>query len=447
MGGGTNRCNLHAIASFASTRAASFAPPDAPCLCMTSFSTPTAPQNAAALDSSGDALARRNALFLAAAQALAGGNASVLFATGAITGAMLAPQPSLATLPVSIFMAGMAAGTLPVGWISRVYGRRAAFVAGCLLGACFGMLAALAVYLRSFELFCGSTFLGGLYASVAQSYRFAAADTASDAFKPKAISWVLAGGVLAGVLGPQMVQVTMDMFAPYLFLASYLAQAGAALLALTVVWQVRLPPPQPIEAIGARPLRVIALQPRFIAAVICGVASYVLMNLLMTSAPLAMKMCGLPLSASNTAIQWHVVAMFGPSFFTGGLIARFGAEKIIAAGLALTAAAALTGMAGITVWHFWICLALLGLGWNFGFIGASAMVVSTHLPSERNKVQALNDFLVFSMTALGSFASGQVLTRYGWSVVNQVTFPPIALSLAALIVALAMARRTRLAAL
>ena len=393
----------------------------------------------------GDHLARRNALFLAAAQALAGANATVVFATGAITGAMLAPDPSLATLPVSIFVAGMAAGTLPGGWVSRVYGRRAAFVAGCALGGCFGLLAALAVYWRSFELFCGSTFLGGLYAGVAQSYRFAAADTASEAFKPKAISWVLAGGVLAGVLGPQLVQATMDLFPPYLFMASFLTQAGVALIAMLVVWQVRLPKPLPAQTAGARPLRVIAVQPRFVAAVVCGVASYVLMNLLMTAAPLAMKMCGLPLSASNTAIQWHAVAMFAPSFFTGALITRYGAERIVAAGLVITAAAALTGLSGITAWHFWICLALLGVGWNFGFIGASAMVVSAHLPSERNKVQAFNDFLVFGVTAMGSFASGQVLTRYGWNMVNLVTFPPIAISLATLLAVAALSRRTRMA--
>ncbi len=394
----------------------------------------------------GDRLARRNALYLAAAQALAGANASVIFATGAVTGSLLAPDPALATLPVSVFVAGMAAGTLPAGWISRTWGRRAAFVTGALCGCLCGLVAALAIYLQSFALFCCATFLGGLYAGVAQSYRFAAADTASDAFKPKAISWVLAGGVLAGVLGPQLVQLTMDAFVPYLFLVSFLAQAAVALVAVLIVWQVRLPLPQAADTLGARPLGTIAAQPRFIAAAVCGVASYVLMNLLMTSAPLAMKLCGLPLSASNTAIQWHVVAMFGPSFFTGSLITRFGAEKIVAAGLALTAVAALVGMSGITALHYQASLALVGLGWNFGFIGASAMVVATHSAAERNKVQAFNDFLVFGMTALGSFASGQVLVRFGWTMVNLVTFPPIALSLVTLVVAVALARRGRISA-
>ena len=409
---------------------------------MTALATPAPAMTAA----SGDRLARRNALFLAAAQALAGANASVIFATGAVTGSLLAPDPSLATLPVSVFVAGMAAGTLPAGWISRTWGRRAAFVTGALCGCFCGLICALAIYLQSFAVFCIGTFLGGLYSGVAQSYRFAAADTASDAFKPKAISWVLAGGVLAGVLGPQLVQVTMNAWVPYLFLVSFLAQAAVAVAAMLIVWQVRLPLPQALDTAGARPLGVIAMQPRFIAAVVCGVASYVLMNLLMTSAPLAMKLCGLPLSASNTAIQWHVVAMFGPSFFTGSLITRFGAERVVAAGLALTAAAALVGMSGITALHYQACLALIGLGWNFGFIGASAMVVATHRPQERNKVQAFNDFLVFGMTALGSFASGQVLTRYGWTMVNLVTFPPIAFSLAALLLAAALARRGRIPA-
>ena len=394
----------------------------------------------------GDRLARRNAVYLAAAQALAGANASVIFATGAVTGSLLAPDPAMATLPVSVFVAGMAAGTLPSGWISRTYGRRAAFIAGCLCGALCGLLAAFAVYRQSFLLFCYATFLGGLYAGVAQSYRFAAADTASDAFKPKAIAWVLAGGVLAGLLGPQLVQLTMNVWAPYLFMASFLTQAAVAVVAMAVVWQVRLPVPRLEDTAGARPLRVIAAQPRFVAAAVCGVASYVLMNLLMTSAPLAMKLCGLPLSASNTAIQWHVVAMFGPSFFTGGLIARFGAERIVATGLALTAAAALVGLSGISSLHFQACLALAGLGWNFGFIGASSMVVATHLPQERNKVQAFNDFLVFGLTALGSFASGQVLVRFGWNMVAMVTFPPIAMSLAALLIATALTRRARQAA-
>ena len=197
------------------------------------------------------------------------------------------------------------------------------------------------------------------------------------------------------------------------------------------------------QAAPGRPLSVIARQPVFIAAAICGVIAHVLMNLVMTSAPLAMRLCGLTLSDSNLAIQWHVVAMYGPSFFTGGLIARFGAPKVVAAGLAFTALAALTDLSGLTQWHFWTGLVLLGIGWNFGFIGASAMVVLSHRPEERNRVQSFNDFLVFGMTAFGSLMSGQILANFGWSWVNLVTFPPLLISLVALSAAAVLGARTR----
>jgi len=187
-------------------------------------------------------------------------------------------------------------------------------------------------------------------------------------------------------------------------------------------------------------------RPRIAVAMICAMVSYALMNLVMTSAPLAMQFCGLTVSDSNIAIQWHVVAMYGPSFFTGSLISRFGAPKVVAAGLALTAAAAAVDLSGLTVWHFWIGLVLLGAGWNFGFIGASAMVVQTHRPEERNRVQAFNDFLVFGFTAAGSFSSGQILANYGWNAVNLVTFPPLLVSLGALVFAgMALARRAKAA--
>ncbi len=269
-------------------------------------------------------------------------------------------------MPVSVFVVGMAAATLPTGWISARYGRRAAFIAGSGCGVLMGVLAAIAVVAASFWLFCLATFFAGAYAAVTQSYRFAAADTASDAFKPKAISWVMAGGVLAGFIGPQLVQHTMDLWPPYTFALSYAAQALVALAAMAIVAQVKIPlPPRPVAGQG-RTLGQIAAQPKFIAAVVCGVVSYGLMNLVMTSAPLAMKMCGHAIADSNLAIQWHVVAMFAPGFFTGSLISRFGAPAVIAAGLALTAAAGVVDIAGTTVPHFWLGLILLGVGWNFG---------------------------------------------------------------------------------
>ena len=380
----------------------------------------------------GDALARSNVRKLAIAQALGGANSAVIFATGAIVGATLAPSVALATVPISVSVVGLACGTLPVGSISRAYGRRVAFLLGAGCGALCGVLGAVALLYGSFALFCCATFFGGLYGAATQSYRFAAADGASAAYRPKAVSWVMAGGVFAGVLGPQLVQWTMDIWPPYLFAASYVAQAVVAVIAMALLSTVDAPKPAPADLHGGRPLLEIARQPRFIAAAICGVVSYSMMNLVMTSAPLAMKMCGLSLSDSNFGIQWHVVAMYGPSFFTGSLIVRFGASRIVALGLVLEAIAAVIGLSGITAMHFWVGLVVLGVGWNFGFIGASALVLETHRPQERNKVQAFNDFLVFGVMAAGSFSSGQLLASFGWSAVNAVVFPPVLLGLAML---------------
>src|ERR1700688_184022 len=381
---------------------------------------------------SGDARVRSNVVRLAAAQALTGANAAVIFATGSIVGATLAPSISLATLPISVYVLGIAAGTLPTGAISRAYGRRVAFIIGTACGTLTGLLGALAILRGSFALFCCATFLGGLYGAVSQSYRFAAADSASAAFRPKAVSWVMVGGVFAGVLGPQLVQWTMDIWPPYLFAFSFVMQAMVALVAMAVLSGVDAPKPAPSDLHGGRPLFEIARQPRFIAAALCGVISYPMMNLVMTSAPLAMKMCGLSLSDSNFGIQWHVVAMYGPSFFTGSLIARLGAPRIVALGLSLEAVGAMIGLSGITALHFWATLIVLGVGWNFAFVGASALVLETHRPQERNKVQAFNDFLVFGMMAVGSFSSGQLLANYGWSMVNKVVSPPLLLGLAVL---------------
>jgi MFS family permease len=395
----------------------------------------------------GDARARSNVARLAAAQALTGANSAVIFATGSIIGATLAPDISLATVPLSMYVVGLATGTLPSGAISRTYGRRVAFIIGTGCGVLTGLLASYAILRGSFVLFCCATFLGGLYGAVSQSYRFAAADGTSSAFRAEAVSWVMAGGVLAGVFGPQLVQWTMDVWPPYLFAFSFVVQAVVALAAMAILSGVDAPKPAPSDLHGGRPLFAIVRQPRFIAAAICGIVSYPMMNLVMTSAPLAMKICGLSVSDSNFGIQWHIVAMYGPSFFTGSLIARFGAPKIVATGLLLEAAAATVGLTGITVLHFWATLIVLGVGWNFGFVGASALVLETHRPQERNKVQAFNDFLVFGMMAIGSFSSGQLLANYGWSAVNMAVYPPVLLGLVVLtLFSFARRRGTRLQA-
>lgn len=376
--------------------------------------------------------ARGNIARLAIAQALAGANSVVVYATGAIVGNSLAPNPALATLPISIFVIGMAAGTLPAGAIAQRHGRRAAFLIGTGCGVVVGLLAALAVMLGSFWLFCTAMVFGGIYAAVVLSFRFAAADCVPTARRARALSFVMAGGVLAGVIGPQLVTDTMDLWMPHMFAATFVAQAAVAALSALVLLGVRLPMPTGAESTGGRPLGVIARQPRFVMAVICGVVSYLLMNFLMTAAPLAMHICGLSQGASDLGIQWHVIAMYAPGFFTGRLITRFGAPRVVTAGLALMGASAVAGLLGVDVAHFWLTLILLGIGWNFGFIGASALVLECHRPEEKARVQSFNDFAVFGAVAVGSFVSGGVLTAYGWNTVLRLSFVPLALAILAL---------------
>lgn len=378
---------------------------------------------------------RGNVVRLAIAQALAGANSTVIYATGAVVGDMLAPAKALATLPISIFVVGMAACTLPAGAIAQRYGRRAAFMIGTGCGVLAGLVGSLAVLYASFWLFCTATFLGGVYAAVVLSFRFAAADCAAPERRPRALSAVMAGGVFAGVIGPQLVTYTMDLWQPYLFAATYLAQAAVAALSLLVLVGVRLPMPTDADVEGGRPLSVIARQPRFIGAVICGVVSYLLMNFLMTAAPLAMKFCNLSQESANLGLQWHVIAMYAPSFWTGRLITRVGAPKVVATGLLLIAASSAVGLFGIEVAHFWATLILLGLGWNFGFVGASAMVLECHRPEEKARVQSLNDFIVFGTMAFGSFLSGGLLSEYGWNAVLWISFLPLVFAFAALVFA------------
>jgi predicted MFS family arabinose efflux permease len=372
-----------------------------------------------------DDLARRNAMVLALAQALAGGNNTVIVSTASIVGAVLAPDKALATLPITAMVLGMWLGTLPVGALARRFGRRFALQVGSAFGVMSGLISYSAVLDGQFWLLLIGTFCGGLYAAAHQSYRFAAADTASEAYRPKVVSWVLAGGVFAAVIGPQLVIFTKDLLPPYLFAASYLGQSACALIAAAVLVFVKIPPLPATRAGHARPLAEIIRTPRFIVAVACGMASYAMMNMIMTSAPLAMVGCGHSVTDATLGIQWHVLAMYAPSFITGGLIGRFGIERITGIGLGLIALTAVVGIAGVTVAHFWSALVLLGIGWNLAFIGATTMVTQCHRPEERNKVQAFNDFLIFGSMAIASFSSGQLLEYLGWQAVNEVIFPTI----------------------
>ncbi len=395
----------------------------------------------AATEITDDRLAARNALVLAVAQALAGGNTTVIVATGGIAGALLAPDPALATLPISVMALGMWMGTLPVGMLAKTCGRRFALQTGSAFGVLSGLIACAAMWSGSFSLLLFGALCGGLYAAAHQSYRFAAADTASLHFRAKAVAWVLAGGVFAAVIGPQIVILTKDTWPAYLFAGTYLAQSACAVLAaavLTLLKNAPLPTPQMLAQ--GRPLAQVIRQPRFVVAVICGLASYGMMNLLMTSAPLAMVMCNHSVGDAALGIQWHVMGMYAPSFFTGALIARFGLRTVMATGLALIVAAATVGLLGIALWNFWVSLALLGVGWNFAFIGATTLVTECHGIGERNKVQAFNDFLVFGSMALASFSSGALLSRFGWTAVNEVVFPVI-VAAAVLLAWGALARR------
>jgi len=390
-----------------------------------------------------DRLAKRNALLLAMAQAIGGASASIVITTGSLVGySMLDSDKSLATVPVSAMVLGTAFGTIPAGIIMRRFGRRAGFMAAALVSAFSGVLAAYAVFLNAFLLFALACGIGGFAGAFVQQYRFAAADTASDAFKPNAISWVLAGGILAGIVGPNTVIFTKDLFSPILFAGTYLAQAGLALVSMGLLVFIKIPTPprQSHTQAGGRPLAQIMRQPRFIVAAACGICSYALMSLVMTATPLAMIGCGLSETNAALGIQWHVLAMFGPSFFTGSLIARFGKERIVSIGLSLLAGCSIVALMGIELSHFWTALVLLGLGWNFGFIGATAMLTDTYRPEERNLVQAANDFLVFGFVAAASFSSGALLNSFGWSTVNILVFPFVVLCLG-LLVWLAVAER------
>ena len=378
-------------------------------------------------------LTRRNLHLLVAAQALGGASPPIIISLGGIVGQQLARDASLATLPVSLYNLGLALSTIPAALLMRRLGRRVVYAVGALL-ALLGALAATAgIAKASFMLFCLGTAIAGFYGACVQSYRFAAADMVEPALRPQAISRIMLGGLAAAVIGPQVVIWTRDAWPALPFAGSFLGQAGLALLALPVLLLLRLPAAAQDEAQAgaapARPLAQIASSPAFLVAVLAGIVSYGLMAFIMTAAPMAMVGAGHTVGAAALGIQWHVLAMFAPSFFTGHLIARFGKRSITALGLLLIAAAGLLALAGLELMHFWGSLVLLGLGWNFGFVGATALVTDSYRPAERAKVQALNDFLVFGTVALASFGAGSLLSSAGWLRINVVMLPLLGLTL------------------
>ena len=353
---------------------------------------------------------------------------------GAVVGNILAPDKTLATLPISAFVVGMAVSTLPVGAIARLHGRRAAFLVGTGAGVIAGLLATGAVLLGSFWLYCLAAFLGGAYAAVVLSFRFAAADCVPFERRARAMSFVMAGGVFAGVIGPQLVTHTMDLWPPYLFAATHVAQAAVAAVSALVPRRRPHPDAEPdrdrgrTAVDGDRPPAAFRRRRHLRGRVLHG-----------HELPDDRRAAGdadvrsLPGSA-NTGLQWHIIAMYAPGFFTGHLITRFGAPRVVAAGLTLIALSAAAGLMGVDVPHFWVMLILLGVGWNFGFVGASALVLGCHRPEERTRVQSLNDFLVFGTMTIGSLSSGGLLTTSGWSTVLAVSFVPLAAAVLALVV-------------
>lgn len=368
---------------------------------------------------------------LVAAQSLGGASPPIIISLGGLVGQQLSTNPTASTLPVSIYQLGLALSTLPAAWIMNRMGRRAAYVLGAILGVISGVVAAQGIAHGNFITFCIGTALAGFYAACVQSYRFAATDMVPSDEQAKAISRVMIGGLIAAIIGPQVVIWTRDALPATPFAGSFYSQAVLALLALPLLMGLRLPPPQAKSAAAgdARLLGEIARTPQFIVACAAGVVSYGLMAFLMTAAPMAMVGCGHSVGEAAMGIQWHVLAMFVPSFFTGKLIARFGKRPITALGLIMIGAAGALALMGLDIFHFWGSLILLGVGWNFGFIGATALLTECYRPSERAKVQALNDFLVFGTVAVASFGSGQLLHSAGWNGINIGMLPLVAIVL------------------
>ena len=398
------------------------------------MSTAVLPQPAA------DARARRNVLVLVAAQAVLGSQITMIFTIGGLAGQILAPNPCLATLPISMIVFGSMTTAPWLSGLMQSLGRRDGFLIGAAGGLAGSAIGAWGLAADSFGLLLAGSYLTGIYMSAQGFYRFAATDTATEAFKPKAISYVMAGGLLSALIGPQLVKVTADA-TDVAFLGSYAAAAAINLLGMALFLLLDIPkPPAPSEgeARGRTRAQLLAT-PRIAVAVICAMVSYALMNLVMTSTPLAVVGCGFGAGAAADVVSAHVLAMFAPSFFTGHLIARFGAPRIVGAGLAILGGAGVVALMGVDLGNFFVALILLGIGWNFGFIGATAMLSASHRPEERGRVQGMNDMIVFGFVTVASLASGGLMNCsggdvvQGWTAVNLAMIPGLALAGAALL--------------
>jgi len=385
----------------------------------------------------------RNVALLASAQALLFTNNVTLIALNGLAGYQLVADKSFATLPVTTQIIGSALAALPASNLMQKIGRRAGFQLGALLGLIGGAIATWGIFAHSMALLCLGTFVLGLYGGFGQFYRFAAADSAPADFKAKAISLVVAGGLVGGLIGPALSKWTRNLHEVE-FLAAYASLMAFCVLAMVLLAGLSIPKPQAAASDApARSLAEVARQPVFIVATLASALGYGVMNFLMTATPLAMGVCGHPYSDAANVISAHVIAMFAPSFFTGSLIQRFTAPKVILAGVVILFGCTVVALNGITVAHFWWSLVLLGLGWNFMFVGGSTLLTGTYRVSERAKAQGLHDLLVFGTTAASSFASGLILKANGWMMLNYVALPFITLSGAAVLWLMLRAPATR----
>ncbi len=387
-----------------------------------------------------DRRAKRNVIVLVLAQAILGAQMAMIFVVGGLAGQSLASNVCFATLPISLIVLGSMISANPLSMVMQRFGRKAGFLIGTMGGAAGAAIAGYGLYLASFPVYLAGSFLTGIYMSAQGFYRFAAADTASDDFRPKAISYVLAGGLASAIIGPQLVKVTSQaMVVP--FLGTYLAVIAINLLGALLFFflDIPKPPPPAPDSPRGRTRWELLTTPRIAVAVICAMVSYALMNLVMTSTPLAVVGCGFDEGNAADIVTGHVLAMFAPSFFTGHLIARFGVERIVGAGLVILAAAGIVALQGVEIENFFIALILLGLGWNFGFIGATTMLAGAHDVHERGRMQGMNDLLVFGGVTLASLASGGLMNcsggtaEAGWTAVNLAMVPLLTLAGGALI--------------
>ena len=375
----------------------------------------------------------RNVALLAACQAMLFSNSSTLASINGLAGMALTTNPALGTLPVTTWVLGGAIATLPASLYMKRVGRTQGLIVGAGTGILAALVCALAIGLQDFWLLCLGTLIFGASNATGQYYRFAAADVSPYDYKARAISLVLAGGLVGGIIGPGMSRFSVDAFADR-FLGAYLLLIVFSLVTIGLLSATRIPNPSAEEkASGGRPLREIAMQPKYIVAVLAGAVGYGVMNLLMTATPIAMGLCGHPFGDAAFVISSHVIAMFAPSLITGSLIKRFGVLNIILVGAMLNVACIAVALSGVAVAHFWLSLVLLGVGWNFMYIGGTTLLTETYRPEERAKAQGTNEMCIFVMMVISSLTSGMLVTGAGWERVNLFAVPLLVVVVAATI--------------